>query len=197
MGREIRRVIPNWEHPRQNCEHTPWMGGCDEAKANGGRCLQPLIDHDYESAADEWLVENAAWENGSDTDRAEFETSQVGRRYYWEWNGAPPERKYYRPAWTPEEATWFQVYETVSEGTPVTPPFATKAEIVDYLVANGDYWDQHRGDGGWARPNAEAFVESEWAVSMTFNSATGELKTPRDAAETLAQPLRPAMKGRE
>lgn len=55
----------------------------------------------------------------------------------------PPEREYYR-SWKDEDATWFQVWETVSEGTPVTPPFATKEELIDYLVANGDFWDQKR-----------------------------------------------------
>jgi hypothetical protein len=33
-----------------------------------------------------------------------------------------------------KEATWFQAWETVTEGTPVTPPFATTDELVDYLA---------------------------------------------------------------
>jgi hypothetical protein len=80
--------------------------------------------------------------------------------------------------------TWFQVYETVSEGTPVTPPFATKEELVDYLVANGDFWDQHRGDGGWSRENAEAFVGAGFAMSLVVNTATGTIKAPRDGQFT-------------
>lgn len=111
MGREIRKVIPNWEHPRQRCEHSPWAGGCDEAKRHGDMCLQPLYDHDYESTADEWLTELAEWEAGS-KDRAEMEAEEGGRRYYWEYNGEPPDRKYYRPKWTPEEAAriWNQLF---------------------------------------------------------------------------------------
>ena len=178
MGREIRHVIPNWEHPRQRCEHSPWAGGCDDAKANGGMCLRPLYDRDFDSAAQEWIAGLMAWELGEDPDRAKYGDGET--RYYWEWSGSPPEREYYRPKWTPEEATWFQVYETVSEGTPVTPPFATKEELVDYLVEHGDFWDQHRGDGGWSRPNAESFVGCGFAVSMTLNTATGEMKMPRD-----------------
>ena len=73
------------------------------------------------------------------------------------------------------EPTWWQVYETVSEGTPVTPPFATREELVEYLVENGDFWDQkNRAEGGslmpcdpWSRRNAEAFVMgSGWAPTM-------------------------------
>lgn len=76
-----------------------------------------------------------------------------------------PDPAFYRP-WTDAEATWVQVWETVSEGTPVTPPFATKAELVDYLVAGGDDWDRKRGRGGYSREQAVAFVESGWVPSM-------------------------------
>lgn len=180
MGREIRRVIPKWEHPRQRCEHSPWAGGCDDAKRHGGQCLRPLYDQDFDTAAKEWIAALTAWETGTDPDRAEYGDNET--RYYWEWNGSPPERADYRPKWTDGEATWFQVYETVSEGTPVTPPFATKEELVDYLVSNGDYWDQLRGDGGWERKNAERFIESEYAPSMMAIVSTEgvEVKMPRD-----------------
>lgn len=181
MGREIRRVVPNWEHPRRPCEHSPWAGGCDDAKRNGGMCYRPLFDEDYENAANEWLAKNFAWERGEDPDRAKYEARTGERRYYWEWTD-PPDRDYFRPKWLPEEMTWFQMYETVSEGTPVTPPFATKAEIVDYLVKYGDSWDQNRGDGGWLRENAESFVEHEWAPSAigVITGDSYELKGPRD-----------------
>jgi nuclear transport factor 2 (NTF2) superfamily protein len=91
---------------------------------------------------------------------------------YWEYEGNPPDCRYCRP-WKDEEATWFQVWETVSEGTPVTPPFATKEELIQYLADNGDFWDQRRAaEGthrchptGWGYENAKKFVEEEWAPS--------------------------------
>ncbi len=78
----------------------------------------------------------------------------------------PPDPEYYRPQWGEGLATWWQVYETVSEGTPVTPPFATREELVEYLVENGDFWDQARRKRGWtitdcapwSRATAEKFV---------------------------------------
>ena len=84
-----------------------------------------------------------------------------------------------------QEKTRLTMYETVSEGTPVTPPFATKEELVNYLVEHGDFWDQHRGHGGWSRENAEHFVQAEWAPSGIFivsPEGKGEYKAPRDGA---------------
>jgi hypothetical protein len=65
-----------------------------------------------------------------------------------------------------KEATWFQAWETVTEGTPVTPPFATTDESVDYLATRGDFWDQERGDGPWDRKSAEEFVKAGWAPTL-------------------------------
>lgn len=149
MGREIRRVPPNWEHPRQECKHSPWAGGCDDAKANGGKCYVPLM-------------------KGYAQAKAGFESMQAekGLQEAIDYYGGAPDVNDYVPEWPEAEATWFQVYETVSEGTPVTPPFATREELVEYLIANGDFWDKSRGRGGYTREQAEAFVKSEWAPSM-------------------------------
>lgn len=103
---------------------------------------------------------------------------------YWEYEGAPPDPEYYRPIFAEGEATWYQVYETVSEGTPVTPPFATKQELIDYLVEYGDFWDQHRGEGGWPREAAKRFAEEEWAVSMMAKIVDGTVKVKRPRGAT-------------
>lgn len=181
MSREIRRVPANWEHPRQDCPHTPWAGGCDEAREHGGKCFKPMYDRDYESEIEDWIEQYQLAKRGEHPDQATFAKNNEP---FWEWYGEPPNPDYYRPKWT-EEPAWYQVYETVSEGTPVTPPFATKEELVDYLVEYGDFWDQHRGDGGWSRKNAEAFVRDEYAPSLivvrTDNSV--EVKAPRDMGD--------------
>jgi len=151
MGREIRRVPPNWEHP----------------KDDRGNYL-PMRDRTLEDRFAQWLA---------DFDRIRCgELSEIERECYGEGNalanwlqddGNPPDPKYYRP-WSDAEATWFQVWETVSEGTPVTPPFETKQELVDYLVECGDFWDQRRGNGGHSRKAAEHFVDSGWAPSFVM-----------------------------
>lgn len=137
-------VPPNWEHPT-----VPGSG------------LQPMLDTHYERAAKEWRDGLAAWEGGE----REAHRLETGEDYeYWEWTSNPPSKEYYRP-WRDEEATWFQVWETVTEGTPVTPPFATREELAAYLAEYGDEWDQSRGHGGWGMKRAQAFVASGWAPS--------------------------------
>jgi hypothetical protein len=170
MGREIRMVPPDWEHPRYTAEDRPrssdWIGQ-----------YRPLYDEPYREAAERWLADLDLWRTGKYEDQPKPEEC----RYFWDWDGGPPDKSSYRDReWSPEEATRYQVYETVSEGTPVTPHFATKAELVDWLVEHGDDWDQKRRDGGWDRVAAERFVNDEWAPSMIVNhSAAGTtIETP-------------------
>lgn len=114
MGREIRKVIPNWVHPKD-----------DDGK------YKPMRKR-------------------------------------------PPRKKY--------DATWFQMYETVSEGTPVSPPFPSLDALEDYLVNHGDFWDQRRGSGGWRREAAKSFCADGFACSMIVqitNKGTVILE-PRD-----------------
>lgn len=163
MGREIRRVPPNWQHP-QETKFNPFKGKEETS-------YHPLYNRSAEVEWKEWNAEYAQWLTSEHARvRAEY-----GEEYYpasqpyasfCRWHGTPPNPEYYRPDWAPEEMTWYQVYETVSEGTPVTPPFATQAELIDYLVANGDFWDQNRRREGrssmncdpWPREQAEKFV---------------------------------------
>lgn len=164
MGREIRRVPPNWQHPKHEA-YRPY--------AKGGPIVEeykPLLNETYASAKDEW--ERGLVESG------------LSEEEYLDDCGGPPEAEDYVP-YTREQATWYQVYETVSEGTPVTPPFETKDELVKYLALKGDFWDQTRiaegrqeGPPGWGFEAAQRFVESEWAPSMIMEN--GVLKTPRD-----------------
>lgn len=163
MGREIRLVPPNWDHPVI-------------IRRNGNEGPQPMLRGDFQTAAKEWKEGLAKWERG---ERDDYVSEEYKHLEYWEYAGGPPDRECYCP-WKPEEATWFQVWETVSEGTPVSPPFATKEELVDYLVANGDFWDQSRRAEGrttmkcdpWSRADAARFVHgSGWMPSMTVTTS--------------------------
>src|SRR3972149_2654391 len=128
MGREIRRVPPNWEHPqRERCPHYGGIEGHKSGPAfsewSRGKCFQPMSDQDYESAAEEWKEGLLQWERGEHPDQESSKTA-MGCKEYWEYAGNPPDPEGYRPAaWTEEEATHYQVYETVSDGTPVSPVF--------------------------------------------------------------------------
>lgn len=149
MGREIRKVPPNWKHPKMinpESHQTDWD--------------QPMFDQTFESKKREWIDGLLAWEKKEDPCYDdEYE--------YWEYYGGPPDKHYYRP-WEDSEATWFQVWQTVSEGSPVTPPFATPEELIAYLAENGDFLDQGRGNGAWGIESATAFVKSGWSCSMAI-----------------------------
>ena len=154
MGREIRLVPPNWEHPSDD-------------RGN------PIRIHDttFEEAAAEWKAGFVAWEAGTHWDFEHANRNEPCE--FWEWDGDPPSREHYRPAFT-EEPTWYQMYETVSEGTPVTPPFATKEELIDYLCTYGDYGYQHHEFGSIpSRKAATAFVEAGSAVTMVSYDSDG------------------------
>lgn len=54
-----------------------------------------------------------------------------------------PKPSHYMPVFdVPEDDLGWCLYETVSEGTPVTPVFATAAELIDHLATVGQDWDQ-------------------------------------------------------
>ena len=139
---------------------------------------QPMYDNPFAETMREWIARWDKWEAGERPDYCDEEGKKLP---FWEWDGAPPRPEYYRPDWPEGTATWYQVYETVSEGTPVTPPFETQQELVDYLVANGDFWDQKRREDPrsvfsmpcdpWPRKAAERFVfGTGWAPSLVVDN---------------------------
>ncbi len=170
MGREIRMVPLNWEHPQ-------------EKRHNGETHYKPMFDELYSQAVAEWKAKFSEWEAGKRESYFDAADYPEGIEF-WEWDGMPPEREMYR-TYADQEATWVQVYETVSEGTPVTPPFATREELIEYLVKNGDFWDQSRGDGPWERESAEAFCKLGWAPSAAFSPVAGMIES-RDVAAAFA-----------
>lgn len=156
MSREVRRVPEGWAHPRNAAGH-----------------FIPLLDEDYESAAQKWATGFLRWESGDNPDRAR---SNV--RWYWDWVGNPPSEEQYRPAWPDEDRTWYQAYETVSEGTPTTPAFATAEELIEHLVAHGESGGLYKDP--WPRVVAEEFVRTGWrGLFLTAYTADSEA-VPRE-----------------
>jgi len=188
MGRAIRRVPPNWQHPKKK-QFNPITRETEER-------YQPLYDESAEDAFQNWNAEYQKWLDGEHRRIVEeygeenFPLDQPYRSFC-DWHGQPPDPTYCRPPWTEAEATWWQVYETVSEGTPVTPPFETPEELIDYLVANGDFWDQSRRKEGcsimncdpWPREQAENFVKAGCAPSLI--EVNGVLKSGVEALSEL------------
>ena len=93
MGREVRRVPENWEHP----------------KDDAGSYI-PLIGASFSDDIEEW---------------------KEGRKKY-----KPVERRY-MPDWPEEERTHYQMYETCTEGTPISPTMAGSKELAQWLADTG------------------------------------------------------------
>lgn len=80
---------------------------------------------------------------------------------YSDYAGEPSPETHFPDFDVPEDELGYCLYETVTEGTPVTPVFATPEELIDHLATVGQDWDQVP----MRRASAEALVGSGWAPS--------------------------------
>ncbi len=150
MGREVRRVPVNWKHP----------------KAKGSNTYQPMYDQDFETASNEWKAQFKSWEDGTHEDFAEY----GGKYEFWEWDGDPPNSEYYRPKWSDEERTHIQMYETTSEGTPISPVMETPEELAKWL------YDNNAPAFAYDTASYEewlAMCKQGWAISGVYDSEHG------------------------
>jgi hypothetical protein len=120
VGRELRRVPANWEHPR------------DEQ----GEYI-PLHDQCYAAALRDWNHQAELWERRAHPDQTRY--PDAPDQYTWEqWHGAGPDPAYYRErCWGEDEATAYQVYENVTEGTPISPVLPDLEALRAWLRADG------------------------------------------------------------
>lgn len=89
-----------------------------------------------------------------------------------EFGGGPNPSDYMLPNTRPEERTWLQVFETVSEGTPASPPFSTKGELIDYLCTEGGLFHREYPQlyPVLSRKAAEKFVKISYVPSGIITS---------------------------
>jgi hypothetical protein len=163
MGREIRRVPVDWQHPKYLHQY---LGHPLE------EVFHPCIDEVYEDALARHQEQRRRWDADDEPLEWGGRRSEVLVKYpettFEEWVGEPPDPAYYRSRkWTAAEATAFQFYETVSEGTPLSPVCKTREEMVEWLVTDGGR------DGPMSRKGAEAFVGQGWAPSMIASPEHG------------------------
>jgi hypothetical protein len=120
MGRELRRVPSGWEHPR---------------KADGD--YQPLRDESHVHAMREWETARDNFAKGLDHHGKSLPVS-AAQHSFEDWHGEAPEAKYHRPDWPLESITHFQMYENTTEGTPISPVFATPEDCARWCADNGE-----------------------------------------------------------
>jgi len=125
MGREIRMVPPYWKHPTdENGTHIPLYKGPFSKK---------LAD---------WLEGERMWNLGFQEDWSKWPEEQLWKKRaddigpYEEWEGPKPARQDYMPEFEEGAATHLCMYESTTEGTPISPAFATPEELAKWLADN-------------------------------------------------------------
>lgn len=127
MGREVRRVPADWQHPKQ---HVP-----DYVAGRIVEIYKPLYPGEqYQPSVDEWDDECAKWKAGWRPDHFDDPESRV--MCYEQWAGQRPHRDDYMPNWPADQLTHLMMYETTSEGTPISPAFETPEELARWLSDN-------------------------------------------------------------
>jgi hypothetical protein len=160
MGREVRMVPANWEHPKYDAKH-PKVGQYIPK-------LDSSYEDDYRNWEEEdlpkWKIGKVLWDEGFIMTYADYYSngkSKVAISDYLEkrrkeernsWNPTPenpdytwwageepdaPDPEYYMPQWPEEERTHYMMYEDTSEGTPISPAFATPEELAKWLADTG------------------------------------------------------------
>ena len=169
MGREIRRVPKNWEHPKRMNKYS--------SKAE----FKPMMDYNFkesyvnwEKELKEWYQEQADFEKGKVFSYKDNVYSKINGNTYEDWAGEPPSPP--NPYDYMPKGNWYQLFENVSEGTPLSPPFETKEELVRWLTDNLDFW-QHQ----WTREQAKAMLKIGWSPSGIM--ANGKYYNSQEAVE--------------
>lgn len=165
MGREVRRVPKNWEHPKRK---------------DGS--YQPLYDEDFEAAATEWMANAILWAQGKHPDQNDEWARKNGvPAFYWQWSGEPPDEEYHRPSWSEESRTHLQMYENTSEGTPISPVMETPEELARWLADNGAsaFANMTATYEQWLAVCKGGYAPS--AVAVVHADGTGEMKSGVEA----------------
>ena len=122
MGREVRMVPADWQHPK-----------------DGGR-YKPLLSGSFEERLQEWETGKEKWNEGLRADWnggwKELSADEKAMSYE-DWDGFKPACEDYMPAFEDGEATHFMMYENTTEGTPISPAFATPEELARWLADSG------------------------------------------------------------
>ncbi len=161
MSREVRRVPADWQHPTH--EVPDWRTG---TMVERHKALFP--GDDYQPRVDHWDAECAKWKAGW---RPDYCTASDDRAMaYEQWAGQRPHRDDYMPAWPAAQRTHLMMYETTSEGTPISPAFATPEELARWLA------DNNASAFGSSTASYEAWLavaQGGWAPSAVYTPNTG------------------------
>jgi hypothetical protein len=152
MGRTIRMVPGDWKHP-----------------VNDHGYFIPLLDGPFSKRLAEWELGNEKWSQGFSDDYSggwRKKDEKYKSMSFEEWNGKKPIPEDYMPEWKPEEKTHLMMYEDTTEGTPISPSFATPEELAKWLFDNkaSSFGDRTASYEEWL-----AVCKSGWAPSAVIS----------------------------
>lgn len=133
MGREVRMVPADWQHPKYADNHYE--------EHRRGRYI-PLHGSGFASADADWSEGWAKWQEGLRESYAPgdkwvpIDPEYLGMRYT-DYSGSRPSPDDYMPDWPAEQRTHLMMYEDTTEGTPISPARATPEELAQWLADNG------------------------------------------------------------
>ena len=169
VGRDIRKVPKGWEHPRDK---------------NGK--YKPMFNEAYEDVLEEWIKNHRLWQTGQHPNQLEHPEATKECKFFAQWSDNPPNIEFYNPnKWTAKEATCYQMYETATEGTPLSPVFSTLRALENWLVQIYGY-DRER-----ARKFCEKGRDIPFGDYMPANSPLFQTKDIKEVAVKKKQQHRP------
>lgn len=121
MGGEVRRVPADWKHPLDETGHY--------------RELMP----DYARRLLRWQEEKDQWDQGLQrAGRGGWKPITPDQPFggFDDVVGEKPDPEQYMPEWPEEAKTHMQMYETSTEGTPISPVMEKAEELAQWLVDN-------------------------------------------------------------
>lgn len=157
MGREVRMVPSNWEHPKSADGH-----------------FIPLLGDSFKERVAKWDEEARQWNNGFVWDyqtrdwQSKVPLEHAGT--FSKWNGDRPDEKDYMPDWPKAERTHYQMYEDTSEGTPISPVMETPEALARWLADNNA--SAFAGIGA-SYEQWLATIKRGWAVSAVIVQGRG------------------------
>jgi len=124
MGRDVRKVPKDWQHP-----------------TDGNDKYIPLLEYPFSKILKEWEEEKQMWKEGYRKDFLDSpkwipKSDDELMISFEEWAGEKPQKDNFMPEWDESEKTHLQMYETTSEGKPISPVMETPEELAKWLADN-------------------------------------------------------------
>ena len=120
--RQLRRVPADWNHPK-----------------NASGTLVPLFqDLELKRSQEIWDRGQQLWDDGFyageyGRDKPKPLTDEQKSSCYSDWVGNRPEDEAHMPLWPDEKRTHYQLYETSTEGTPISPVMDSLESLAKWL----------------------------------------------------------------